>query len=127
MAIALLSTHTITFTEYGDSVTTGYYDKGGVWVDPVGTVRTFDVLGSLQPYSKDNTRSILPEGVKEESTYVFYSKEEIRVTNKRTNLKGATTVIDSDTYEVGTRAKWQGFSLIPDHYEYVLILQSPDE
>lgn len=127
MAISLLRTHTQVFTWLGDAITQGFVDKNGNWIPPVDTSDSITSYGSLQPYSTGNSRLVLPEGMREKDACLWYSTDDIRSLDDAEKLEPAVTNIRGNVYEVAKKADWTGYGLSTDHYEYLLVKQTPAE
>lgn len=116
----LLRSKTLTFKSFEE----GYIDDDGLWSD--GVEKTFNVKGSLQPFS-GSTRNVLPEGVTSEDARVFYTKDKILTTNQLNNTQAYEATIDGFTFVVSGSGDWTGSGLSLDHYKVVLVRKDKNE
>lgn len=122
--IELLQTSAITFTRHGSDTDKSFVDVDGSIVSPT-TTTLIDTVGSLQPFSRKQSRVVLDEGMREEDFFVYYSKSELRTTNQFENNLPDTCVIDGQDYKVTRKGNWTGFGLSVDNNEYYLQLIHP--
>lgn len=116
--ISLFNETTLTITrDDGD----GYYDDSGQWSE--GSVSTFDVIGSLQPYREGSAQRTLPEGLKSYDSQVYFTQSLLRTVNEFGETKADTAVIDSLTYVALFAKNYSRSGLIPSHYEVVFVKQ----
>ncbi len=122
--IKLLQTSQITFTRHGSDTDKSFVDVDGSIVTPT-TTSLIETEGSLQPFSRKQSRIALDEGMREEDFFVYYSKSELRTTNQFDNNLPDTCVIDGQDYKVTRKGNWTGFGLLVDNNEYYLQLIQP--
>ncbi len=123
-SITLLETHSIDFTRHGSDTDKTYVDEYGNIVSPT-TTTTISTIGSLQPFSKYQSRVGLEEGFREEDYFVYYSKDVLRTTNQFDNNLPDTCVIDGNSYKVTRKGLWTSYGLLSDNNEYYLQLIQP--
>lgn len=124
MKLKLLQTHTIVFTRTGSDSEKPYVDEYGKTVTP-STTTLISTQGSLQPRSKANNRLNLPEGVREQDHFSYYTTTDLRTVDQFGNNLADTCEINGKQYKVTREGNWTGFNLTPDHHEYFLQLIQP--
>ena len=116
----LLNTHCLTFTR---DVGGGFYGDDGRWVDDTSDDGTFSANGSLQPFNPFKLQLVIPEGVTQNDTRIFYTTCVLKTTSQFTQTIADTTIIDDLTFEVFSVRPWTGLLSSVNHYAAVLIRQ----
>ncbi len=112
--------------------TTGGSYVNGVWMPGTQDISYEEIEGIVEPYLKSEQSVVLPEGVSNTDALILFSPDELKTYTSLTtgsNLADVVSIVDPDTddadnYVVWDKMVWlanKGFTLIDDHYEYILI------
>lgn len=109
----------------------GYYDESGRWVAPEEDVLIPQIRGSLQPFKETRERRrILPEGARADSTYIFYTRADVRTVSQYGMSTAWYAMIDGIKHYAYDRKNWARNGLFLDHYEVYLVrepLANPED
>lgn len=123
---SLWETDELVFSEVDGAL--GYYDENMNWV--AGTPIITEVVGNLQPYqTTSQMRLVLPDGVREEDAYYFYSKDltvDLKPAKEVGRQLASRTVIDGEEFILDQKGNWSRQGTALRHRAYLLIRLAQD-